>query len=305
MTLTAVIPAAVRSLGADLLADPDGLARLYRRPPHECGNTCWLTPRRQVSVNGDLVPTRYYVFEWVTGIDLPRTETLVAGPMCGGLKDCVNPLHQIRLTGSRRGRKPVTGHPAPVTEHRALKIYQMGVEGLPNWTELLLLPAKQWPAAARDDCWLWTGHLHALNQRTHLPYIGNRTAMQVVWETYHRQPIPDGKKVKRVCRNQMCINPLHLALANAKLRQQDEHVAPTDHPSPPSVEPHFDASEDRELLLDLVNNSYPDRPPTEWLGPFTRMLLDEFVPRHVRALLRDLAQDDRQYRELLEHIRWS
>ena len=65
-----------------------------------------------------------------------------------------------------------------------------------------------------DDCWLWKGPVNKSNGCGQF-YTGEdtETAQRAMWKLHYGAEAPRGKYVVKTCKNKLCVNPEHLAIA--------------------------------------------------------------------------------------------
>ena len=74
-----------------------------------------------------------------------------------------------------------------------------------------------------DDCWIWTGGLHAHGYGT-LSYKGETLIAHRVSYELHSGPIPNGLHIDHKCRIRECVNPNHLQAVT--IRENTENTSP-------------------------------------------------------------------------------
>ena len=87
--------------------------------------------------------------------------------------------------------------------------------------------ARFWSHVQPDqDCWIWTG---ATRNRGYgcVTIAGRLYAAHRVSYTWTHGPIPDGLELDHLCRNPVCVNPLHLEAVSRRtnLLRGDTHAA--------------------------------------------------------------------------------
>jgi hypothetical protein len=69
-----------------------------------------------------------------------------------------------------------------------------------------------------DGCWLWSGSCTggAFGGYGIISYNGKKTLVHRLMYEMHVNPIPVGFEVDHLCRNKLCVNPLHLEAVTHK-----------------------------------------------------------------------------------------
>jgi hypothetical protein len=144
------------------------------------------------------------------------------------------------------------------------------------------------PELGPDVCWPFKApptnkgycHFHLSGD----PKRGDRIrilAHRFAWELHHKQPIPDGKVIDHICKNTVCVNPLHLRAVTQEancmelarptpfLRNKLAKECPHGHPySPENTVYHQRPGKARANRICAVcyphmrNSSYRVDPPT-------------------------------------------